>query len=169
MIDPGAGPFLASPTSIMPRLRSIAAGDSRISMIGHVSDQNVLRELWCNCHAYLHGHTVGGTNPALLRAMGYGSAVLASDTVFNREVLEDTGVFFDDVASVTARIAELDASPEMVQRLREEAKERIAEHYTWDGIADFNNQAVAKLYLTEFDTVWNASAPEHGLRSARRG
>lgn len=40
---------------------------------------------------------------------------------------------------------------------------------TWDGIADFNNQAVAKLYLTEFDTVWNASAPEHGLRSARRG
>ena len=40
---------------------------------------------------------------------------------------------------------------------------------TWDGIADFNNPAVAKLYLTEFDTVWNASAPEHGLRSARRG
>jgi hypothetical protein len=40
---------------------------------------------------------------------------------------------------------------------------------TWDGIADFNNQAVAKLYLTEFDNVWNASAPEHGLRAARRG
>jgi hypothetical protein len=40
---------------------------------------------------------------------------------------------------------------------------------TWDGIADFNNPAVAKLYLTEYDTVWNASAPEHGLRSARRG
>jgi hypothetical protein len=40
---------------------------------------------------------------------------------------------------------------------------------TWDGIADFNNPPVAKLYLTEFDNVWNASAPEHGLRSARRG
>ena len=40
---------------------------------------------------------------------------------------------------------------------------------TWDGIADFNNPRVAKLYLTEFDTVWNASAPEHGLRVARRG
>jgi hypothetical protein len=39
---------------------------------------------------------------------------------------------------------------------------------TWDGIADFNNPPVAKLYLTEFDTVWNASAPEHGLRVARR-
>ena len=36
---------------------------------------------------------------------------------------------------------------------------------TWDGIADFNNPPVAKLYLTEFDAVWNASAPEHGLRA----
>ena len=40
---------------------------------------------------------------------------------------------------------------------------------TWDGIADFNNPPVAKLYLGEFDGVWNASAPEHGLRAARRG
>jgi hypothetical protein len=40
---------------------------------------------------------------------------------------------------------------------------------TWDGVADLNNPAAAKLYLQEFDAVWNASAPEHGLRVARRG
>ena len=39
---------------------------------------------------------------------------------------------------------------------------------TWDGVADMNNPPVAKLYLQEFDTVWNASAPEHGLRVAKR-
>jgi hypothetical protein len=39
----------------------------------------------------------------------------------------------------------------------------------WDGIADFNNTAVARLYLTEFDTLWNASAPGETLRVARRG
>jgi len=39
---------------------------------------------------------------------------------------------------------------------------------TWDGIADFNNPPVARLYLTEFDAVWNASAPERALRVARR-
>ena len=38
---------------------------------------------------------------------------------------------------------------------------------TWDGIADFNNPAVARLHLAEFDTVWNASAPERALRVAR--
>ena len=39
----------------------------------------------------------------------------------------------------------------------------------WDGIADLNNQKVAKLYLTEFDVVWNSCAPERELRAARRG
>jgi hypothetical protein len=40
---------------------------------------------------------------------------------------------------------------------------------TWDGIADANNPAAARLYLQEFDNIWNASAAEHGLRVARRG
>lgn len=118
------------------RLRSIAARDSRISMVGHVSDQAVLKELWCNCHAYLHGHSVGGTNPALLRAMGFGCAVVARDTVFNREVLEDAGVFFADTDSLATRIAELDDASDALQCLRGRAQERIASHYSWDGITD---------------------------------
>jgi hypothetical protein len=40
---------------------------------------------------------------------------------------------------------------------------------SWEGIADLNNPNVAKLYLGEFDAVWNLSAPERGgLRMARR-
>lgn len=40
---------------------------------------------------------------------------------------------------------------------------------TWDGVSDINNPVAARLYLQEFDQVWNASAAEHGLRAARRG
>ena len=40
---------------------------------------------------------------------------------------------------------------------------------TWDGVADINNPTAARLYLQEFDQVWNASAAEHGLRAARHG
>jgi hypothetical protein len=40
---------------------------------------------------------------------------------------------------------------------------------TWDGVADINNPSAARLYLQEFDQVWNASAAEHGLRASRRG
>jgi hypothetical protein len=38
---------------------------------------------------------------------------------------------------------------------------------TWDGIADFNNASVARLYLTEFDALWARSTPEDALRAAR--
>lgn len=38
---------------------------------------------------------------------------------------------------------------------------------TWDGIADFSNPPVARLYLSEFDALWNQSAPENALRIAR--
>jgi hypothetical protein len=38
---------------------------------------------------------------------------------------------------------------------------------TWEGVADFNNPAATRVHLAEFDTVWNASAPEHALRVAR--
>jgi len=40
---------------------------------------------------------------------------------------------------------------------------------TWDGIADSNNPPASRLYLQEFDNIWNASAAEHGLRVAKKG
>ncbi len=119
------------------RLRAIANADDRVRLVGHVHDQALLKELWCNCYTYLHGHSVGGTNPALLRAMGYGSAVLALDTVFNREVLADTGWYFgaspNDVASA---VDAAEAKPDAAADLRLRAPRRIADRYTWDGITD---------------------------------
>ena len=119
------------------RLRAIADSDERISLVGHVSDQLLLKELWCNCHAYLHGHSVGGTNPALLRGMGYGACVLALDTAFNREALGDAGMYFRaDHDSVAALIDEVDSMSSAVAALGEMGQARIAERYTWDGVAD---------------------------------
>jgi len=117
------------------RLRAIAARDPRIRLVGHVADQAALRELWCNCYAYLHGHSVGGTNPALLRAMGCGAFALALDTVFNREVLADAGRFFPrDPGAVAALLDAVDGDAENAARFREAARARVATHYTWDGV-----------------------------------
>ena len=116
------------------KIRSFA-GD-RIILTGHIDDQEVIRELHCNCFAYLHGHSVGGTNPSLLKAMGYGNCVLALDTVFNREVLADTGLFFQRDGSALAQlIREVEADPALVQRLRRMGPERIVANYTWEKIA----------------------------------
>jgi glycosyltransferase involved in cell wall biosynthesis len=102
-----------------------------------VSDQATLKELWCNCYAYLHGHSVGGTNPSLLRAMGCGAAVAARDTVFNREVLDGSGrLFTPDADAIAALIDELDDDAAGVARLRLAGPERIRSRYTWDGVVD---------------------------------
>ncbi len=115
-------------------LRALAGG--RIILTGHIDDQQVIRELHCNCFAYVHGHSVGGTNPSLLKAMGYGNCILALDTVFNREVLAEGGIFFPrDEAVLADEMRALEANPVRVEALRLMGPERIRMNYTWEKIA----------------------------------
>ncbi len=65
------------------------ARPSRSALLGGVWDQTQLDQLYANALTYLHGHSVGGTNPSLLRATGAGCFTLANDVMFNREVLGD--------------------------------------------------------------------------------
>ena len=53
-----------------------------------MKDQDLLAELYHNSYVYVHGHEFGGTNPTMIKAMAYGSAILALDTVFNKEMLQ---------------------------------------------------------------------------------
>ncbi len=111
--------------------------DPRVIFLGHIEDQNVIRELHCNAYAYLHGHQYGGTNPTLLKALAYGNCVLALDTPFNREVIGSYGVFFEkDVQSLSEKIEYLLTHPEVRAEYARRAPQRILEAYTWDHIAD---------------------------------
>jgi glycosyltransferase involved in cell wall biosynthesis len=108
----------------------------RLLFTGAVYDQPRIQALRYFCRAYLHGHSVGGTNPSLLEAMGCGNVVIASDNPFNREVLGDTGLFFADSAAVTACIHAIDAAPDLV-RFKHGVLERVKRFYTWDRITDY--------------------------------
>jgi glycosyltransferase involved in cell wall biosynthesis len=116
------------------RLREMA--NDRVIFTGHIHDQSLFKELFCNSFAYVHGHSVGGTNPALLRAMGYGTCILAHDTVFNREVLGDAGVLFPkDAAALAALMERVETDPALVAELKRRGPERIRKEYTWEKIA----------------------------------
>ncbi len=54
------------------KVREAARSDPRIRFTGGIYDQGLLDQLYANGVAYIHGHSVGGTNPSLLRAMGQG-------------------------------------------------------------------------------------------------
>ena len=116
------------------RLRELAT--DRVIFTGHIHDQTVIKELHCNCFAYVHGHSVGGTNPSLLKAMGYGNCILALDTVFNREVLDDTGLFFPrDEHALAQLIRRVEADQTLVGELRRKAPLRIEKEYSWDKVS----------------------------------
>ncbi len=116
-------------------LKALAGG--RVLQPGFIYDQDLLRELWCNCHAYIHGNEVGGTNPALLQAMAHGCFVIARDVVFNREVLGDAGLFFipEKASLVTAMRWTLE-NEALLDGKRRDAREIIRRRYDWDDIAD---------------------------------
>ena len=107
--------------------------DPRILFTGPLYTPGHVQELYANCYAYIHGHEVGGTNPALLDAMGCGCAVLALDVVFNREVLGNCGAFWkrDEQAlyQLMTRVLVTDLEP-----WRTLARERARQKYRWDDI-----------------------------------
>jgi glycosyltransferase involved in cell wall biosynthesis len=119
-----------------------ATTDPRVRFLGHIPDAEHIRELHCNCYGYLHGHSLGGTNPALLKALGYGNCVIALDNPFNREVLvnragREFGVLFPKNAeALTATLNDIDADDAKAARLRAAAPDRIREAYTWEFIVN---------------------------------
>ncbi len=111
--------------------------DPRIQFLGPVYTPGHIRELHCHCYAYVHGNEVGGTNPALLKAMGYGNCVLSLNVDFNAEVLAGAGVLWDknDDALAEQMRWVLD-HPEEVAKKRKMAVERIRQAYRWDMITN---------------------------------
>jgi hypothetical protein len=84
---------------------------------------------------YWHGHSVGGTNPSLLRAAGSGTATNAFDVGFNREVLESSGRYFTGPQDV-ARLAADAERPSSDAPARGAQARQIALRYNWDNVAD---------------------------------
>jgi glycosyltransferase involved in cell wall biosynthesis len=111
-----------------------AAADPRVRFLGGVWDQELLDQLYAHAETYVHGHSVGGSNPSLLRAIGVGAAVLAYDVEFNREVLRDAGQFFAGESDLSVLLEKAESSPDLLDRQRADAVVE-AGRYDWDQVA----------------------------------
>jgi glycosyltransferase involved in cell wall biosynthesis len=116
-------------------VQTLARTDPRIRMLGGVWDQDLLNSLYAGSASYLHGHSVGGTNPSLLRAMGAGAPTVAWEVDFNREVLADTGEFFSTSAQLSDLIEQIEADPVRARNRGEAARRRASTTYRWDDVA----------------------------------
>jgi glycosyltransferase involved in cell wall biosynthesis len=107
----------------------------RVKWLGHVDDQQLLTQLWANSAVYVHGHSVGGTNPALLQALGAGAPTLALDTPFNAEVLPYKEHRFPrDARTLAGRIQTVSTSPALQEEMTQRGRLVIHERYSWDDV-----------------------------------
>lgn len=73
---------------------------SCIDFCGSIYNKQMLDALRFHARGYLHGHSVGGTNPSLLEAMASSSFVIAHNNSFNKSVLKNGGIYFDSIESL---------------------------------------------------------------------
>lgn len=128
--------------------RILDAANEQVLFCGAIYDQEIVAALRYHCLFYVHGHTVGGTNPSLVEAMGAGNAILAHGNRFNRWVTgPEAARFFFDESECLAQMDDLFANPAMIVRMKEASRKRFLEAFTWE--------KVLKAYETCFNRYLN--------------
>ncbi|WIE76060.1 glycosyltransferase [Curtobacterium sp. MCSS17_007] len=126
------------------RVAALAACNPEVHWLGHVADDERLLALWHHTSAYFHGHSVGGTNPALVQAMHCGAPTVARDTVYNREVLDGTGAVFiaPEPDAIATAVIDLLEDEERQRAISRQVRDRARTAYTWDGVCSAYERAL---------------------------
>jgi glycosyltransferase involved in cell wall biosynthesis len=118
-----------------PYAREVRARASdEVSFLGAVYQPEVLEALRFHCLGYLHGHTVGGTNPSLVEALAAGNPVIAHDNAYNRWTAADAALWFGDAGDADTQITKLLAQPALREQLSAAARRRHAAEFTWEHV-----------------------------------
>ena len=117
--------------------------DKRIKFVGTVYDTELLKFIRENALGYLHGHSVGGTNPSLLEALGSTKINLLYNVGFNKEVGEDSSLYWSlEDGSLANKLNEVEEiSAEKEENFGKLAKQQIIDNYSWEKIVnDYEEQ-----------------------------
>ena len=129
----------------------LADGNEKVRWLGHLSDDHLLHALWEHAGVYFHGHSVGGTNPALVQAMALGAPTVALDTVYNREVLgpDHTAFVAAEPSGIASAISTVLHDPDEQERMSALATERARARYSWQSVSAGYEAALRQLLVKE--------------------
>jgi glycosyltransferase involved in cell wall biosynthesis len=106
----------------------------KIRFMEGIFDKDLLNQLRHNCALYFHGHSAGGTNPALLEAMAASALICAHDNPFNRSVLGEDAYYFtthnEIITQINSRVGELHHQNPMISN----NLQKIHSKYNWDKV-----------------------------------
>ena len=110
--------------------------DSRIKFIDGVYDGEKLAVIRKNAYLYIHGHSVGGTNPSLIEAISLTDLNILYDVCFNHDIGLDTALYFKEEGSLKKLLDNTKLLDQKREELGPKAKKRIQENFTWDKIVE---------------------------------
>lgn len=125
--------------------RVMSAASDEVLFLGPIYDKAEVQALRFHSAAYLHGHTVGGTNPSLVEAMAAGNAVIAHDNPYNRWVAQDAAVYFSTEDDVSDRLDEVLGSHDRLAGMRQASRLRHNAEFTWEHVAGQYEQLLTGL------------------------
>jgi glycosyltransferase involved in cell wall biosynthesis len=132
--------FEGYPGDYARRITDLAREDNRVRLSGPIWDQSLLDALYAGAASYLHGHSVGGTNPSLLRAMSQRAPTIAFDCPYNRETTGGAAMWFRNEVDICALVELAEADAGRFAPLVAQAWERTMKHYTWaEVVSDYEN------------------------------
>jgi glycosyltransferase involved in cell wall biosynthesis len=82
---------------------------------------------------YVQATDVGGTHPALVESMGFANCIIANSTPENREVLGDSGIFYEKNTplSLAKKLSKFYLTPTETQQKRTLNYHRAQSHFSW--------------------------------------
>lgn len=138
--------------------RVLHAASDEVLFLGPIYDASTVKALRFHCSGYLHGHTVGGTNPSLVEAMGAGNSILAHDNQYNRWVAQDGALYFRTRDDADRQITALLSDSQLRERLKSAARQRFQQEFTWDYVAGQYEHLLSR-YLPKL-SEWNLNSAE---------
>ncbi|WP_091144954.1 DUF1972 domain-containing protein [Mucilaginibacter pineti] len=121
------------------------ANDERIEFKGAIFDTPKVRSLQNNSYLYFHGHSVGGTNPSLLEAMGSEALIAAHNNPFNKSVLNTDAFYFsnaEEVKHLVENVQRHDFEKNMVMN----NLHKIQSQFNWERVIDQYETFIVECY-----------------------
>jgi glycosyltransferase involved in cell wall biosynthesis len=107
----------------------------KIKFLQAIYDASIINNLRYHASIYFHGHSVGGTNPALLEAMACHCRIAAHHNVFNKAVLGEDADYFSNETGV-ATIIKATANTALTDQKKSANAEKIRSIYNCKRIVD---------------------------------
>lgn len=119
-------------TKLFKKLFSRIQQAQNIIFNGPIYNKTELAFLKLNCRYYIHGHSVGGTNPSLLEALAAGCNILIHDNDFNKDVVGQYGQTWSNQTKLENLISK---DAERFTTI-DDQKKYCAERFNWKLIAE---------------------------------